>query len=98
MDTQIGTTQVKPVNAAEVEKNRQKQKAYMMQKYAANIQNLNRYYGGMETFICFEVLCANARAYARGEKKEIWPGGGSVDMGELMKDVAKLDTYVIPAK
>lgn len=84
------------INAeANIEQKRQKQKKYMLEKYAANIQNLNRFYGGMETFICFEVLCANARAYARGEVDQIWPGGGSVDMGELIKDVRKLDTFVI---
>lgn len=89
-------TKVANINEnAGIEQNRQKQKKYMLEKYAANISNFSRYYGGMETFIAFDVLCANARAHARGEVKEIWPGGGSVDMDELIKDVRKLDSFVI---
>lgn len=70
-------------------------KAEMQKKYDSNIKALNRYYNGMETFICFDVLCANARAYARGEFKEIWPGGGKVDMDELIKDVKELDSFIV---
>lgn len=81
--------------AAGIEQNRQKQKKYMLEKYAANISNFSRYYGGMETFIAFDVLCANARAFVKGDTKEIWPGGGSVNMDELVKDVQKLDSFVV---
>jgi hypothetical protein len=83
------------LNAHQIEQERQAQKAYMLQKYDANIKNFSRYYNGMETFICFEVLCANARAFSRGENSEIWPGGGSVDMDQLLADVKKLDSFVV---
>lgn len=67
----------------------------MMAKYESNIQSLNKYYHGMETFICFDVLCANARAFARGEMKEIWLGAGTVDMPKLIKDVKMLDSLAV---
>jgi hypothetical protein len=67
----------------------------MMAKYEANIKSLNKYYHGMETFICMDVLCANARAYARGDMKEIWPGAGAVDMLKLVADVKMLDDLAV---
>lgn len=67
----------------------------MMEKYWENILSFHRYYGGMETFIAFAVLCENARAFARGDVAEIWPGGGKVDMNELVQDVKLLDRLAV---
>ena len=67
-------------------------KENFMKKYDKSIKSLSKYHGGMETFICFEVLCANARAFARGDIKEIWAGAGVLDMKELCSDVKMLDS------
>lgn len=67
-------------------------KSKFMEKYAGNIASLSNYHGGMETFICFSVLCENARAYARGDINEIWAGAGKLNMDELCRDVKMLDS------
>ncbi|MBE6033886.1 MAG: hypothetical protein E7222_04215 [Clostridiales bacterium] len=67
-------------------------KERFMRKYDRSIKSLSTYHGGMETFICFEVLCANARAFARGDVGEIWKGAGVLDMNELCADVKMLDS------
>ncbi|MFV0516777.1 MAG: hypothetical protein ACK5MV_05220 [Aminipila sp.] len=63
-----------------------------MKKYDKSIKGLCNYHKGLETFVCFEVLCANARAFARGDIKEIWAGAGVLDMKELCRDVKMLDS------
>lgn len=76
---------------------REPNKAYLefrnkfMAKYAASINGLSVYHKGIEQHICFAILCENARAYARGENSEIWPGAGKVNMAELCADVKMLD-------
>lgn len=69
-------------------------KEKFMLKYDASIKGLSAYHGGMETFICFDVLCSNARAFARGEVSEIYKGAGIIDMKELCRDVKLLDELV----
>lgn len=78
-----------------IEQKHDEQEAVMYEKFDANIRSLCRYYPGMETYIAFAILCGNARAFAKGQASEIWPGAGTVNMPELVEDVKKLDSFFV---
>jgi len=62
----------------------------MFKKYETNLKSLDKKYT-MEPYLCFAILCENARAFNRGDLKEVLPGGGIVNMNELIADVRQLD-------
>lgn len=62
------------------------------QKYSKNLRSLSDYHGGLMPYISFSILCENARAFARGDVKEIWPGAGVLNMTGLCADVKMLDS------
>ena len=86
------------MNNHEIEQKYQAQKAKMLKKYGANIYSFSKYHGGVEEFICFDMLVFNAKCFAYGIKGEVIPGGGAVNVPELIKDYKVLEDLAAQVK
>ena len=86
------------MNTHEIEQKYQEQKTKMLAKYGKNIQSFSKYHGGVEVFICFEMLVFNAKCFAYGIKGEVIPGGGAVNVPELIKDYKVLEDLAAQVK
>lgn len=78
------------MNNHQIEQKYQAKKAEMLQKYDANIRNFSKYHN-VDMSVAWDMLRFNAECMYNGVMKEIIPGGGSVDMAELVKDYAVLE-------
>lgn len=67
---------------------------YIAKKYAQNIASFSRHHG-FDLGVGYAMLVTNARICIAGKHKNgVIPGGGVVDMNELIADVKKLDSLV----
>jgi len=74
----------------EIEQKYQEQKSKMIKKYDANIKSFFKSQG-YDTNICFDMLVFNGHCFMKGVKAEVIPGGGVINVTELIKDVKVLD-------
>ena len=85
------------MNNHEVEQKYQAQKAAMLKKYDANIKSFFKAQG-YDTNICFDMLVFNGHCFMKGVKMEVIPGGGAINVAELIKDVKVLADLVAQVK
>jgi hypothetical protein len=78
------------MNNHEIEQKYQAQKAAMIKKYDANIKSFFKKHG-YDTWICFDMLVFNGHCFIKGADKAVIPGGGKINVAELIKDVKVLD-------
>lgn len=82
------------MNNHEKEQHYKAKKAEMKQKYAPNLKNFHAYHGVDES-VQMDMLLFNAKCFASGITKEIIPGGGAVNVPELVKDYRELAQYIV---
>lgn len=78
------------MNNHEIEQKYQEQKAKMQVKYARNMKSFSEYHGA-DLSVSWDMLFFNAKCFAHGMKKEVIPGGGAVNVPELIKDYKVLE-------
>ena len=78
------------MNNHEIEQKYQKQKTKMLAKYESNIRSFSEYHGA-DLSVSWDMLFFNGKCFADGMKKEVIPGGGSVNVPELIKDYKVLE-------
>jgi len=70
------------------------QKELIKKKYAANIMSFYEAHG-MDEGVCLDMLLFNAHCFMKGATAEVIPGGGVINIAELIEDVQKLDDLKI---
>ena len=90
----MGKTTLTVMNDHEKEQHFQAKKAEMQKKYRAQIANFGKYHN-VDVSVGWDMLFFNARCFALGLKKEVIPGGGTVDVRELAKDYSEIAQYII---
>jgi len=80
-----------------IEQKYQEQKAKMLTKYDGNLRSFSEYHGA-DNSVSWDMLFFNARCFAHGIKKEVIPGGGTVNVPELIKDYKVLEDLAAQVK
>lgn len=88
---------MKKMNNHEIEQKFQEQKTKMLSKYQKNIHSFCDYHG-VDLSVGWDMLFFNAKCFAHGVKKEVIPGGGAVNVPELIKDYMVLEDLVNQVK
>lgn len=85
------------MNNHEIEQKYQEQKAAMIKKYDANINSFFKAQG-YDTGICFDMLVFNGHCFMKGVSEAVIPGGGKINVSDLIKDVKVLDDLAAQVK
>lgn len=64
------------------------------EKYAVNIR-LFHVHHDVDSGVALDMLLFNAKCFAKNIQHEIIPGGGLIDVPELVKDYKRLAQYII---
>lgn len=78
------------MNNYEIEQKYQEQKTKMLAKYESNIRSFSEHHGA-DLSVSWDMLFFNAKCFANGLQKEVIPGGGAVNVPELIKDYKVLE-------
>lgn len=85
------------MNNHQIEQKYQAQKTKMLAKYQANINSFCKYHF-VDLSVGWDMLFFNAKCFAHGVKKEVIPGGGAVNVPELIKDYEVLEDLAAQVK
>ena len=85
------------MNNHQIEQKYQEQKTKMLAKYEKNIRSFSEYHGA-DLSVSWDMLFFNAKCFAHGMKKEVIPGGGAVNVPELIKDYKVLEDLAAQVK
>jgi hypothetical protein len=90
----MGTTKNKPVEVTEHEKANliRGQEAELKKKYKSNIADFCHYHN-VDLSVGWDMLLFNAGCFARGAKAAVIPGGGTINVPELVADYKALMKY-----